>query len=303
MKAFFLVLFLLCASVGWTQSAPPAAEKGDAVIATFPDDGGTLTLDEYNGLLRLHPSWQGRPQDEVLHSYAILRRAARLAQEKKLNEKSPYKEELDFDILYSMANMLVQDAATSVTVDHAEIEKYYDEHKDLYKQVKVSDIKLSFGDSAAPAESSSAPVQASRKRTFTQQEAEAKAKDLVARIRAGEDFGELVLLESDDEANKTKGGDVGTWKMTDNVPDLMRSKVLPLGQGEVSDPVQQGQAYYIFHADSISYSPLKDVEDSIQVQLKQQHVNEWMQNFDKSTKVELAKHDPVPPPAPSDAKK
>ena len=54
MKAFFLVPFLLSASVGWTQSAPPAAEKGDAVIATFPDDGGALTQDEYNGLLRLH---------------------------------------------------------------------------------------------------------------------------------------------------------------------------------------------------------------------------------------------------------
>src|SRR5580700_7059576 len=106
MKAFSLLL-LLCASPGWTQSAPSVGPKGDTVIAVF-EDGGKLTVDEFNGLLQLHPSWQGHPQEEVVHNYAIVRRAAQMAQEKKLQEKSPYKEELDFDILYSMANMLVQ---------------------------------------------------------------------------------------------------------------------------------------------------------------------------------------------------
>jgi hypothetical protein len=299
MKAFSLLL-LLCVSPGWTQSAPPDAPKGDTVIAVF-EDGGKLTVDELKGLLQLHPSWQGHPQEEVVHNYAIVRRAAQMAQEKKLQEKSPYKEELDFDILYSMANMLVQDAASSVTVDHAEIEKYYNEHQDMYKQVKVSEIKLDFGDGAEPAGSSST-VMASKKKPLTQKQAEAKATELVARIRGGEDFGKLVLLESDDESNKTKGGDVGTWKMTDNVPDMMRAKVLGLGLGQVSDPVQQGQAYYIFHADAVTYSPLKDVEDSIHTLLKQQHVTEWMQNFDKTTKVEMVKNEPAPT-APSDIKK
>jgi parvulin-like peptidyl-prolyl isomerase len=301
MKAFSL-FFFLCASAGWTQSAPPAAEKGDTVIARF-EDGGQLTLDEYNGLLQLHPSWQGHPQEEVVHNYAIVRRAAQLAQEKKLNEKSPYKQELDFDILYSMANIMVQDAANSVTVDHREIEKYYNDHKEMYKQVKVSGIKVAFSDSVEPAGSSSSTVMTSKKKALTREQAQAKAKDLVARIRGGEDFGKLVLLESDDETNKTKGGDLGTWKITDNVPDLMREKVLGLGQGEVSDPVQQAQAYYIFHADAITYSELKDVEDSIQVQLKQQHVNDWMKDFDKTTKVEFVKNDPVPPPDRTDTKK
>jgi peptidyl-prolyl cis-trans isomerase C len=306
MKALTLTAFVsLCLSTGWTQPAtPPAGEKGDTVVGTF-EDGGKLTLDEYNGLLRLHPTWQGHPREEVIHSYAIIRRAAQMAQEKKLNEKSPYKEELDFDILYSMANMLVQDVSNSMTVDHAEIETYYNQHKEIFKQVKVSGLKVAFSSGASPAGGTSTPVMASTKKALTEDEAKAKAEKLVAQIRAGADFGKLVLLESDDETTKTKGGELGTWKLTDNVPDLMRAKVLALNQGEVSDPVQQGPGFYIFHADAITYSPLKDVEDTIFAQLKQQHTQEWMQNFDKSTKVVFPdKNEQNPAPAaPSDPKK
>lgn len=304
MKATTL-LVLLCASLGWTQSATPASdEKPDTVIAIF-EDGATMTLAQYQELLQVVPKWQDRDRKEVLHQYGILRKASALAKSQKLDEKSPYKESLNFAIMYSMADFAVKEAANSMTVDRAEIEKYYNEHKDIYRQFKVSEIKIAFGGSAAPAESNP-PANFSRvpKKVLTQEEAKAKAEKLVAQIRAGEDFGKLVLLESDDETNKTKGGDLGIWRLTDNVPDLMRSAVLSLKEGEVSDPVQQGPGYYIFRADAITYSPLKDVEDSIFAAVKQQKTQEWMQNLDKNTKVEFPeKKDPLPPAPPSEPKK
>jgi len=112
-----------------------------------------------------------------------------------------------------------------------------------------------------------------------------------------------VLLESDDETNKTKGGELGVWKMIDDVPPLMRETVLSLQEGQVSDPVQQGPAFYIFHADALSYAPMKDVEDSIFAAVKHEKTQRWMKDFDESTKVTFPKTDKDPPPAPSDLKK
>lgn len=309
MKALSLFVFL-CVSLGLTQStppqaAPPADEKGDTVIATFLDDGHKVTLDEYQALLQTNPKWQGQDREQVLHKYAMIRRAAAMAKSQNLQQKSPYKESLDFTILVSMADFAANEAMNAVTVEPAEIEKYYNEHKEPYKMIKVSGIKVAFG-TVAPVESNSSSAMASRvpKKALTQEEAKAKAGKLVAQLRAGADFSKLVQTESDDEASKSKGGDLGTWRLTDNVPDDLRMAVLSLKEGEVSEPVLQPGGFYVVHADAITYTPLADVRDSIFAQLKQQHTQEWMQDLDKSTRIEFpAKKEPVPGAAPSGSAK
>jgi hypothetical protein len=289
-------------AAAWPQSAPtpaaPAAEKSDAVIAIF-EDGVAMTAGEYQALVQANPSWQGQDRELVLHKYAVLRKAAALAKSRKLDEKSPYKEALAFTTMVSLAGFASADAMDSITIDSAEIEKFYNEHKEPFKQIEVSDIKVAFGGVAAPLPDSDSPaVMASRapKKTLTEEEAKAKAEKLVARIRAGEDFAKLVQLESDDETSKAKGGKIGTWRMTDNVPDAMRASVLSLQEGAVSDPVRQTGGFYIFHADSITYSPLSEVRDTIFSQLRQMHASEWMHDLDKNTKVQFpaGKEPPVP---------
>jgi parvulin-like peptidyl-prolyl isomerase len=301
MKALNFFVFL-CVSVGWAQSAAPQAaptpaEKGDTVVAIF-DDGKTMTAAEYQTLLHTNPNWQGQEQEKVLMKYAQIRKAAGMAKDQNLEQKSPYKESLDFAILVALADIEANYAMSSINVGPAEIEKYYNEHKEPYKTIKVSGIKVAFGAAAAPAESNSSTVMASRapKKALTQEEAKAKAEKLVAEIRAGADFSKLVILDSDDEASKAKGGDLGTWRMTDNVPDSLRVAVLSLKEGEVSEPVLQSGGYYVIHADAITYTPLADVRDSIFAQLKQQHAQEWLQNLDRNTKVVFP---PKEQPAPS----
>ena len=90
--------------------------------------------------------------------------------------------------------------------------------------------------------------------------------------------------------------------MTDNVPEALRSAVLSLKEGEVSDPIRQAGGFYIVHADAATYAPLTEVRDAIFAQLQQQKGADWLQNLDKSVKVEFPKNDPLPP-APSDPKK
>jgi len=318
MKASGLII-LSCMTALWAQSAlpqsappsasqsasPPAAspdgENSDTVIAIF-EDGVKMTAGGYQTLLQANPAWQGQDRALVLHKYAVLRKAAALARSRKLDEKSPYKDALEFSTMVTLAGFASTDALNSLNLDDAEIEKFYNEHKEPFKQIKVSTIKVAFGGTATP-EDDSSTVLASRapRKILTEEEAKAKAENLVAQIRAGGDFAKLVQLESDDESSKSKGGDLGTWHMTDNVPDAMRVAVLSLKEGEVSDPVRQSGGFYIFHADLVTYTPLAQVRDTILQQLRQMRASEWLHDLDTNTKVEFpgSQKSPAPGAAPT----
>jgi|SRR5271157_1473209 len=314
MKSLGLSL-LLCVAAALAQTTPPAplppapAEKGDTVIAIF-EDGGKMTLDEFRALvpgLPTSPSnfqqmaQQDRPR--FLHYYAMMRKLAQMAEQEKLDQRSPGKEALAFSRLFTLTDIKAKDVLDSTTVSPEEVEKYYNDHQEPYKAVKVSAIYIAFGDaesSSSPASSSSSASRVSKK-ALTEEEAKAKAQKVLAQARAGADFKALVKENSDDETSRDKGGDFGTWRMSDNVPDLMRPVVFGLKRGESGEPVRQAHGYYIFHADEVTFAPLAQVRDSIFQQLKQQHFQEWLAKLDAATKVEFPKSG-TPPPAPSGGK-
>jgi peptidyl-prolyl cis-trans isomerase C len=304
MKAFFL-LFFLCASSGWTQSAPPASsDNSDKVIAVFEADGSKITQGELQALIPVLPdTWRTLAEqnpERFLHVLGVLKRASAAARSENLADKAPYKQGMDFAIIAALAQFYVHESTSAITVMPEELEKYYNEHKEPFRRIKVSGIKVAFGTAATPADA----VNASRipKKALTEDDAKTKADKLVTQIRGGADFAKLVQTDSDDEASKAKGGDLGVWSMTDNIPDALRTAVLNLREGEVSEPIRQPGSFYIVHADAVTYAPLAEVKDTLFAQLQAQKASDWLKNFDKDTKVDLPKNDPVPP-APSDTKK
>jgi peptidyl-prolyl cis-trans isomerase C len=299
MKSLSLSL-LLCAAAAFSQTAPPAAapsppaEKGDTVIAIF-EDGGKITLDEFRALLPALPQQfqQMAQQDrqKFLHYYAMMRKLSQMAEQAKLDQRSPYKELLAYNRLTTLTDIKLREVLDAVTVTPEEVEKAYTDHKEPYKLVTVSAIYIAFGDtepSSSPASSSSSASRVAKK-TLTEEEAKAKAEKLLAQARAGADFTALVKENSDDETSRDKGGHFGTWRVSDNVPDMMRKVVFSLKAGELAEPVRQPHGYYIFRADDVSFDPLSKVRDSIFQQLKQQHFQEWTVALDAATKVEFPK--------------
>ena len=307
MKSLGLSL-LLCVAAAFSQTAPPLpppapAEKGDTVIAIF-EDGGRITLDEFQALIPALPQQfqQMARQDrqKFLHYYAMMRTLSQMAEKEKLDQRSPYKEALVYSRLSTLTDIKLKDVMDSMAVAPEEVEKFYKERQDLYKSVEVSAIYVAFGDdesSSTPASSSSTASRVTKK-TLTEEEAKAKAEKLLAQARAGADFKTLVKENSDDETSRDKGGVFGTFRMTDNIPDLMRPVVFGLKQGEVGEPVRQAHGYYVFRADEVTFAPLSQVRDSIFQQLKQQHFQEWTKKLDGDTKVEFPKSETaVPAPA------
>src|ERR1035441_2342806 len=267
MKSLGLSLFLCAAAFSQTAPPvppPPPAEKGDTVIAIF-EDGGKITLDEFQALIPALPQQfqQMAQQDrqKFLHYYAMMRKLSQMAEQEKLDQRSPYKEALVYGRLSTLTDIKLKDVLDSMTATPAEVEKYYNEHQEPYKSVKVSAIYIAFGDAESSSSLASSSSSASRvtRKILTEEEAKAKAEKLLAQARAGADFKTLVKENSDDETSRDKSGDFGTWRVTDNVPDLMRPVVFGLKQGELGEPVRQAHGYYIFRADEITFAPLSQV--------------------------------------------
>jgi parvulin-like peptidyl-prolyl isomerase len=288
MKALF-VFVPFCVSFCWGQSAPAGyTENPDAVIGVV--DGTKITLGEIQALTPLlselyRPVAEKDPM-KFLRLLGLFMKASANADAEKLTDQAPYKQGLDFAIMEAKARFWVQKSQLDITVSPEELEAYYNEHKEPFRRIKVSGIKVAFG--GAPAEASGSALNASRipRKVLTEDEAKAKAAKLVAELRSGADFSKMVLTNSDDENSKTKGGDLGVWGMTDNVPDALRSGVLALKEGEVSDPIQQPGGYWIVKAVEVTYTPLAEMKDAIFAQVKQEKANKFLDDLYKSIQVD-----------------
>src|SRR6266849_1190627 len=92
-----------------------------------------------------------------------------------------------------------QEVGSKINVPHTEIEKYYEEHKKDYvreEQVFLSQILIST--------EGKSPEQVAA--------ADKKAKDLVARARKGDKFGDMARDNSDDTETAKNGGYIGAMK-------------------------------------------------------------------------------------------
>ncbi|SDX54067.1 peptidyl-prolyl cis-trans isomerase SurA [Allochromatium warmingii] len=88
-------------------------------------------------------------------------------------------------------------------------------------------------------------------------QAEDKAKRLIARLRAGEDFAALAASESDGR-NALDGGDLGWFEMG-AVPSLASELAYTLAEGEVSEPLRSASGFHILRMREIKAATPQDV--------------------------------------------
>lgn len=129
----------------------------------------------------------------------------------------------------------------------------------------------------------------------TDAEAETKAKDLVAKLRAGEDFAKTAMASSDDYLAK-KGGDrqfpMGRTYME---PELA-GPAFSLKQGEISDPIKMSQGYVIIKILERKSNLPKDFNDPKQHKIYQEQYvqseksrlqNTYFEDLKKKAKIEI----------------
>lgn len=75
------------------------------------------------------------------------------------------------------------------------------------------------------------------------QKAQGKADALVKKLRAGQDFTQTAMADSDDD-NALKGGDLG-WRTLNEIPTLFTGQAGKMLAGEVSDPIRSPSGFHI----------------------------------------------------------
>ncbi len=143
-----------------------------------------------------------------------------------------------------------------------EEQKFYEEHKSEMRQpeqIRLSEILISVQKPAANGQAAADP---------TPEElaaAEAKAKSLLAEIKAGAKF-EDVAKKSSGDASAAQGGDLGFFRKDGTLHEL-ESQLFAMKTGDVSDVIRTRQGFVILkvtdHAPA-GVLPLKEVEPKIQ---------------------------------------
>jgi peptidyl-prolyl cis-trans isomerase C len=271
MKLVSAALFV-CLTSAFAQTAPPIPNLPDeTVIATF-DDGATMTLGDFKRIYSVLPpenqqaAMQNRGQ--FLKQWALMRKLAKAAEEEKLDQLSPSKEALEYYRLMILSQAKMTQAANQVPVLPSDVAKFYEANQNRFKQVHVKAVYIGFGG-----------------QKLTEAAAKLKASQISAQARGGADFVKLVRVHSDDDTSRSKDGDFGTLRSSDNLSDDVRNVIFGLKEGEVSEPVRQSNGFYIFRAEKIEIRPLPEVRDAIFAELRQRRYGEWVEKTNREATV------------------
>ena len=154
-----------------------ALEEG--YVVTNPEGGSAEWL--YDTL------YCARGQAENLIKLKLL---SHEAQKRSIDKQPKVQQQLAFQRENILAAAAFQDLQQTAKVDDAEIQKYYDQHKNEYEQLKARHILIRVKGAPMPA--------AGGKQELTDEAALAKAQEIEKRLAAGEDFAKVAQTESDD---------------------------------------------------------------------------------------------------------
>jgi len=168
-------------------------------------------------------------------------------------------------IKYAMVDSSKLEAATSVSA--ADLQAYYDQHRDEYRvpeQVKVSHILIKTALPAPGAKEDEKAVAEARK----------KAEDVLAQVKAGGDFAKLAEKYSDDPGSAKSGGELGWIGRGRTVPEFEKA-AFSLAKGQTSDLVKSSYGFHIIRVEDKQDAHLKtlaDVKTEIEGKVRQQKV-------------------------------
>lgn len=144
-----------------------------------------------------------------------------------------------------------------------------------------------------PAQPTPTPTPAPR----TEAEALALANEVLAKIKAGEDFAALALAYSDDPGSKTDGGALGWFAKDQGLVVEFETAAFALQAGEVSEPVQTQFGYHIIKVEE--RDPARAL-DAYSIELKKSEAYQaWLEEIRNAAKIERNWTLDSVPPTPS----
>ena len=211
--------------------------------------------------------------------YAELLAFAKNAQAEGVTEKEPYRTQLEFARLNFLAQIYLAELQKRARLKEEDFQKYYEEHRAEYEERHVYAIYIDYSDDPGSASGSDG------NKPLSENEAREKTEKLRAELNGGADFSELAKQHSDD-ASADKGGDLGFFKYNAQIPRMLRDAIFVLPVEEVSEPLQQGDRFYLFKVTEVRTQPLKAVRNQIATPLQAAQLKQQVDDVRSTVKVE-----------------
>ena len=170
-----------------------------------------------------------------------------------------------------MSQLQAREVIKNITVTDPEIKRFLARESDSL--IERTDVRLSHILVAVPETASGEEQEQARK----------KAQAIVAKLRAGADFGQVARAESQGQQTQ-EGGDLGWFAMAD-VPSLAQEGSRSLAKGEGSNPLRSPSGFHI-----IPVTDIKGSGPAVISQTKARHIlirtNEVVSDDDARIRLE-----------------
>ena len=267
---------------GQTPAPKPLLEQAsDPVVLTI---GATkVTKSEYEQFINALPPQiqteaKGPNKRKVAEQYAELKMMAEEARKRKVDQTPAAKIQMALQQDQMLAQMLFRDLQTTVKIDDAAVQKYYEAHKNEYEEVKARHILVRFKDSRVPLREG--------QKELSDAEALAKAQELKKKLDGGADFAALAKAESDDTGTGAQGGDLGQFGRGAMVPEFDTAAFAqPIGK--VGDPVRSAFGYHIIKVEERKSKSLADMKDQIEKQLRPELAKQEVESIKKANAISI----------------
>ncbi len=185
--------------------------------------------------------------------------------------------------------------AVNVKVSDEDAEKFYNENPERFKKpetVRASHILVKFDDLDPEKAKGMTDEQKKSATDELNRLSLKKAQDILAKLKAGEDFAKLAA-ENSACPSKEKGGDLGVFGKGQMTPSFEKS-AFSLKPGEMSDVVETEFGYHIIKTtekNDAGIMPFKEVKgfltDGLKKQKTSQIIQEKIESEKKSKNVEI----------------
>jgi parvulin-like peptidyl-prolyl isomerase len=283
MKRTALLVFTAFSALFAQQPAAPAASTDDVVAVI---EGKPWKRGELESLVRALPD-SVRINYQVdkrafLKTFALTVRLATMAESEGIDKQIPHAQRLFYNRLLYLATVRLGNESEKLVNNVAEVEKHYNENKSKYASAKVKVVQIAFNDT--PGKTAAATA----KRPLSSAEAEDRAREVVKQARSGVSFPLLVAKYSDDADSKAHAGDYPPIKFDDKtLPAGVKAAIFGLRPGDVTEPIRQAGAFWIFRMTEYVTPAFAEVKDRVGKDMQDEQLHKWVEALQQDLKIEF----------------
>ncbi|MDQ1471665.1 MAG: peptidyl-prolyl cis-trans isomerase [Bryobacterales bacterium] len=268
---------------GPVATPAPAAPPTDPNKVVLNVGSEQMTAAQFDALVDALPAQyqsyaRGPQKRQFVETVVQLKLLSQSAAKAGLDKTSKMQEQLKFQKENLLAQSMFENIQQNTKVDDAAVQAYYNGHKNEYESVKAKHILIRVKGAPMPG--------AEGKPELTEEQALAKAQDVVKRLKAGGDFAATAKTDSDDTGSAQQGGDLGEFHRGMMVPPFEEA-AFALKIGEISEPVKSPFGYHVILVQSHTSKPMAEVRPEIEKALRPEVAKKEVQSMREKASVKI----------------